>query len=251
MSENGSGLSSAGPVVGDVAGIGQLVNSEVAQKTYAEALSPAMRQVGGLTEDALKTFRLFTAPLKLLAAYHDRFAAFCDRVRAKVPEEQQCDAPPEIARPVMQAFASTSDDSPLMKMFEELMAKAIDKRESQTLSPTFPAIIQSLSPMEALLLADLKKREQVTDDLVDQEKQLIVSRVKANFDFAQFGGQAHHLTISQALKERNLVSLKSTGKVNVAVEYPGLTIPEGLALRRTTIRLTMFGEWFVSACVGG
>jgi hypothetical protein len=76
-----------------------------------------MREFGGLTKDALKTFRLFTAPLQLAAAYQDRFAAFCDRVRAKVPPERQREAPPEIAAPVMRAFATTSDDSPLMSMF--------------------------------------------------------------------------------------------------------------------------------------
>ncbi|MDA0807853.1 MAG: Abi-alpha family protein [Planctomycetota bacterium] len=249
MSDTESPAPKSGPLVGDLAGAGQLVNSEVAKKAYSDALSPAMKELGGLTEDTLKTFRLFTAPLQLLAAYQDRFKAFCERVREKVPDEQQCDAPPEIAKPVMEAFASTSDDSPLMSMFEELMAKAIDKRQSQKLSPEFPAIIQSLSPMEALLLADLKTREQHTDDLRDPAKHLIVSRLKANFDFAQFGGHEHHLTISQRLKERNLVFINDNVQIDSAAEYTELTIPEGFVLRRTTIRLTMFGRWFVTSCV--
>ncbi|MBL9150844.1 MAG: DUF4393 domain-containing protein [Verrucomicrobiales bacterium] len=239
-----------GPLIGDLAGAGQLINSEVAKKAYDDALSPALKELGGLTEDTLKAFRLFTAPLQLLAAYQDRFKAFCERVRERVPEEQQCDAPPEIAKPVMEAFASTSDDSPLMSMFEELMAKAIDKQQSQKLSPEFPAIIKSLSPLEALLLADLKSRDQYTDDLRDPAKNLIVSRLKANFDFAQFGGQGHHLTISQRLKDRNLVSIIESGNIDVGSEYPTLTIPEGLILRRTKIRLSMFGRWFVTSCVG-
>jgi hypothetical protein len=250
MTESESSRTKSDPLVGDLAGAGQLINSEVAKKVYDDALSPAMQQLGGLTEDSLKTFRLFTAPLQLLAAYQDRFKAFCERVRDKVPEKQQCDASPEIARPVMEALASTSDDGPLMRMFEELMAKAIDKRESQKLSPEFPLIIKSLSPMEALLLADLKTREQFTDDLMDPMKKLIVSRLKANFDFAEFGGHEHHLTISQRLKERNLVYINDNGKIENATEYPDLKIPEGLVLRRTTIRLTMFGRWFVTSCVG-
>ena len=250
MTENHSTSTKSGPMVGDLAGAGQLINSEVAKKMYADALSPAMQQVGGLTEDTLKTFRLFTAPLQLLAAYQDRFKAFCERVREKVPEEQQCDAPPEIARPVMEALASTSDDGPLMQMFEELMAKAIDKRQSQKLSPEFPSVIKSLSPLEAVLLAELKVAEQFTDDLRDPTKHLIVSRLKANFDFAKFGGHEHHLTISQRLKERNLVTIIENGKVDQATEYPNLTVPQGLVVRRTTIRLTMYGRWFVTSCVG-
>lgn len=242
--------SKSGPIVGDLAGAGQLINSEVAKTFYSDALSPAMKELGGLTQDTLKTFRLFTAPLQLLATYQDRFRAFCERVREKVPEEQQCDAPPEIAKPVMEAFASTSDDSPLMKMFEELMAKAIDKRQSQRLSPLFPEIIKSLSPLEALLLADLRNREHHTDDLLNSVKRLIVSRLKANFDFKKFGGQDHHLTISQALKDRNLISIIENGKFDVTSEYPDLKIPDGHVVHRTTFRLTMFGRWFVTSCVG-
>lgn len=69
------GDSNSGPTVGDFTGLGKVVNSQVANRAYDDALSPAMRQVGGLSEDLLKTFRLFTAPLQLAAAYHDRFAS--------------------------------------------------------------------------------------------------------------------------------------------------------------------------------
>jgi glutaminase len=110
------------PSIGDLTGAGQVINSEIAKRTYNEALSPAMKELGGLSEDTLKALRLFTAPLQLAAAYQDRFKAFCQRVRDKVPTSQQQEAPPEIVKPVMDAFASTSDDSPLMKMFEELIA---------------------------------------------------------------------------------------------------------------------------------
>ncbi len=240
--------SGKGPLIGDLAGVGQIINSEIAKKSYDDAISPAMREFGGLTKDALKTFRLFTAPLQLAAAYQDRFAAFCDRVRAKVPPERQREAPPEIAAPVMRAFATTSDDSPLMSMFEELMAKAIDVRTADTLSPTFSDIIKGLSPLQAKLIKNLVLQEQFTDTLWDANKQLIHKFIKTNFSIDDFGGSDHHLTIAQDLAEKKLVGiLQSVPNRNEL--YPDLEIPTGLSLNRVTYRLTMFGKWFANACV--
>lgn len=240
---------STGPIIGDLSGAGQIINSEVAKRTYEDALSPTMRELGGLSEDTLKAFRLFTAPIQLIAAYQDRFRAFCDRVRQKVPEEHQREAPAEIGRPVMEAFASTSNDSPLMSMFEELMAKAIDKREADKLSPSFPNIIRSLSPLQAKMIAALKETPQITDDLFKTDENLIVQRISANFHFEDFGDHAHHLTISQDLKEKNIVLINPSVKIDVSKHYPDLVVPQGCKFRRTLIQLTMFGRWFASACV--
>jgi hypothetical protein len=240
---------SKGPIIGDLVGAGQIINSEVAKRTYDDALSPMMRELGGLSEDTFKAFRLFTAPIQLIAAYQDRFRAFCDRVRQKVPEEQQREAPAEIGRPVMEAFASTSDDSPLMPMFEELMAKAIDKREADKLSPSFPSIIRSLSPLQAKLIAALKEKPQITDDLIKIDENVIVQRIYANFQFSDFGDHAHHLTISQDLKEKNIVAINPNVTFDVAKQYPALVVQEGFKVTRTSVQLTMFGRWFASACI--
>ncbi len=241
---------SKGPIVGDLAGVGQVINSEVAKRTYDDALSPAMRELGGVSRDTFKALRLFTAPIQLMAAYQDRFRAFCERVRSKVPEEYQRDAAAEIGRPVMEAFASTSDDSPLMSMFEELMAKAIDKREANKLSPSFPNLIRSLSPFEAKLIASLKKGPQTTDDLLKTDESLIVQRIGANFSFDDFGGEEHHLTIMQDLEEKKIVRTRIDLNVDKSKLYPSLVIPSGCQLRRTIVELSMFGRWFASACTG-
>jgi len=233
-------------LVGDLAGVGEIINSQVAKWAYEDGASSSVKQVGALTADTLKAFRLFTAPLQLLAAYQDRFEKFCDRVRDRVPESEQCEAPAEIARPVMEAFASTSDDSPMMSMFEELMAKAIDKREAKKLSPQFPEIVRSLSPLQALLISGLRNGEQFTDDLREPKKNLIVRRVGANFSFDDFGGPDHHLTLVQDLEKKNLVSILASQEVPQGT-YPGIQIPEGLRLQRMLIRLSMYGKWFANA----
>ncbi len=231
---------------GDLLGAGEIINSQVAKWTYKDGLSASVKQVGHLSTDTLKTFRLFTAPLQLLAAYQDRFENFCDRVRERVPESEQCDAAAEIARPVMEAFASTSDDSPLMSMFEELMTKAIDKREANKLSPEFPEIIKALSPLEAYLISELSKNEQYVDSLVNDKESMIFKFLGANFNLEAFGDANHHLTLTQNLGNKNLTTTLSNREVPNDT-YPDLEIPEGLRLSRMAFRLTMFGKWFADS----
>lgn len=244
------GDSSGGPLVGDLTGVGKVVNSDVAKRTYDDALSPMMREFGELSRDSLKAFRLFTAPIQLVAAYQDRFAAFCERVRNKVPDEHQREAAADVARPVMEAFASTSDDSPLMTMFEELMARAIDERHADKLSPTFAPLIQSLSPLEAKLVSVLSSSDQHSDVLYEKERQLILARLRTNFSVNDFGGDDHHLTMIQNLTEKRLVATLQK-KLKKEDDYPNMEIESGQTLIRFTYRLTMFGKWFANSCVPG
>jgi hypothetical protein len=146
----------------------------------------------------------------------------------------------------MEAFASTSDGSPMMSMFEELMAKAIDKREAGRLSPQFPEIITTLSPLQAVLISRLRQGEQFTDDLWDRKRNLIILRLGANFDFDDFGGQDHHLTLVQNLEHNKLVTILGNQEVPAGL-YPHVQIPEGATLKRMLIRLSMFGKWFAEA----
>lgn len=239
---------SAGAGFGDLTGAGQIINSKVAERAYDDALSPAMKEVGAVSRDLAKTFRLFLAPLQLAAAYQDRFAAFCNRVRAKVPEDRQQEAPPEIVAPVMHAFATTADNSPLMSMFEELMAKAIDRNESEKLSPLFPELIRSLSPLQAKLVKALSQQDHIADVILTVEDRILVGRLKANYSVDDFGGANHHLTLCQDLADKKLVTNVSRN-INVGEHYPNLTIANGTKLIRMVYRLSMFGKWFARACI--
>ena len=241
--EDGSNI----PIFGDLTGAGKVVNSEVARRAYDDALSGPFRELGGLSTDLLKSLRLFTAPFQMVAAYQDRLANFCERVRSKVPEDHQRDAAPEIAAPVMQAIAVTSEQSPLMSMFEELMARTIDAREAGNLSPEFPQIIQSLSPMEAKLIKSITNEKQILDNMLDGGT--IVRNLAINFNVEDFGGFAHHLTLVQALIAKKLVSDDRKRIENLKEQYPDLVVPENLNVQRTTVSLSMFGRWFSSACI--
>jgi hypothetical protein len=157
------------------------------------------------------------------------------------PKRKKKAAEDEEEEEVMEAFASTSDGSPMMSMFEELMAKAIDKREAK-----IPEIVKSLSPLQALLISRLRNGEQFTDDVRESKRNLIVQRVGANFDFNDFGGPDHHLTLVQDLENKKLVTILANQQVP-AGQYSHVQIPEGLKLQRMLIRLSMFGKWFAEA----
>jgi hypothetical protein len=235
--------------ISDLTGIGKVIDSEIAKETYKDAASPAMKEIGGFAQDAVKTFRLFTAPIQLLGAYQDRFAGFCDRVRNKVPEEFQRSATANIAKPVMEAFAFTEDDSPLMSMFEELMSKAIDTREAAKLNPLFPDIIKNLSPLQAKMIKALKVSDQVTDDIIKMDENVIVRRLYANFSFDDYGDHSHHLTLTQDLKNKNIVQINPNFKIEPSNKYSEIELEVGHVVRRTRINLTMFGKWFADSCV--
>ena len=204
--------------ISDLTGVGQIIDSEIAKESYKDAVSPAMKEIGGLAQDAVKTFRLFAAPIQLLGAYQDRFAGFCDRVRNKVPEEFQQPAAANIAKPVMEAFAFTEDESPLMSMFEELMSKAIDAREAPKLNPAFPDLIKNLSPIQAKLIKALKESDQITDDIMNSSENLIVQRLYSNFSFDDYGDHAHHLTLIQDLKNKNIANINANVKIDPNIQ---------------------------------
>ena len=76
-------------------------DSQLANKAYDDLAASPMREGGKALTDLVKAFRLFLAPIQLLAVAQDRLAAFCDRVRAKVPEDRQQEAAPSIALPIL------------------------------------------------------------------------------------------------------------------------------------------------------
>lgn len=248
MSNPDSAEGKNGASISDLSGLGQVVNSELAKKVYEDAGQPVLKEAGGLATDLMKTFRLFTAPIQLASAFQDRFKAFCDRVRAKVPEDEQCEAPPEIARPVMDAFNSTSDNGPLMEMFEELMAKAINKKRTNETSPEFPAIIKNLSPYEAIVLKDLSAQDHIVDFILHSQTVTIHKHLFSSAKLEQYGGLNIHLTVMLRLKEKGLV----TGLENQPIPnglYTHIPPQNGFVVCRTVYRLTMFGKWFADICI--
>jgi hypothetical protein len=148
-------LTGLGKVAESVAKLG---DSKLPNKAYDDLLSAAMKEGGKALVDAVKAFRLFLAPIQLLAAAQDRLAVFCERVRAKVPEDQQQEAAPSIALPVLMDLRFMEDDNPLTELYLNLLARAIDKDRYDEAHPAFVKIIEQLSPDEAMVVYVLRSR---------------------------------------------------------------------------------------------
>lgn len=137
-------------------GVAKLADSEVGIRAYDDLLADAMKEGGQALVDTIKAFRLFTAPIQLLALAQDRVAGFCARVRQRVPEERQIEAPPSVAAPVLMNLRYMEDDNPLTELYLNLLARAIDKERQSEAHPAFVKIIEQMSPDEAILVCILR-----------------------------------------------------------------------------------------------
>jgi hypothetical protein len=136
----------------DITGLGQLASSPAVTKGYDDLLSAPLQESGKVLTDMVKAFRLFTAPLQLLALAQDRLAIFCDSIRKAVPEERQIEAAPSIAIPVLLALRQTEDESPLIDLYLNLLRRAIDRDRVQEAHPAFAKLIEQMSPDEAVFM---------------------------------------------------------------------------------------------------
>jgi hypothetical protein len=130
----------------------EIIKSELVNKAYDDLLADAMKEGGKTLTDLSKMFRLFLTPIQLLAVCQDRLASFCDRVRAKVPEDRQQEAAPSIALPILMDLRFMEDDNCLTELYLNLLARAIDKERSNEAHPAFVKIIEQISPDEALMM---------------------------------------------------------------------------------------------------
>lgn len=136
----------------DLTGLGKALESEVAKRAYSDALEKPLRETSETVTEVLQGLRLFTVPFKLAAIARERILAYVDNVRQSVPPEQQQEAAPEIAGPVLEAIRFVGDDNPLMELYLNLLRRAIDKERANEAHPAFPKIIEQLSPDEAKIL---------------------------------------------------------------------------------------------------
>ncbi|MCI0426837.1 MAG: hypothetical protein L0Z46_02325 [Nitrospiraceae bacterium] len=82
--------------------IDKLIPAKVVEKAYDDLASHPAKEASKIAVDLVKTARLLLAPFQLAAAFQYRFERVIERIRARVPEERQIQAPAEIVGPVIQ-----------------------------------------------------------------------------------------------------------------------------------------------------
>lgn len=223
----------------DLAGIGRILDSKVAQRAYEDVASEPARQVGHLSTDIVKTFRLFTAPIQLLATAQDRFERWLGKLRDSVPEDRQVEAAPEIAGPALMNLRFLSEENQLRYLYLNLLRLAIDRDHRAEAHPGFIKVIEQMSPYDAQFLQQLAKVAPI-DDKVSKDTELpaafVVQRVMGDFNVRTLPEIQASLDLLRGL------SVLDFDCGNVAdFDGPGYKFVD--------VYLTQFGINFVRSCI--
>lgn len=226
----------------------KLLPAKVVEKAYDDIASPPAKELGKAAVDLVKTARLFLAPFQLAAAFQDRFERVVERIRTKVPEEKQKPPPAEVVGPALRQMQYLDEDNPLWLMFEELLTQAIDEDTTAKVHPSFAQLISQLSRDEAVILYRLRSDEFKVVDTLDYDR--------AQNKFSNRKVEQSSLP-TEDLQHPHQMSLyyshlESLSLVQWPVEKQDPIMSGGTQVgirRHSTMRLTEFGQLFVSVCV--
>lgn len=227
----------------------KILSSKTAEKLYDDGVSDTAKEISKIGVDISKTARLLLAPLQLTAAFQDRVEKMIDRIRHKVPEERQIEAPAELVGPTLEKMKYVEEGSLLWEMFEEILTRSIDSEGIQSIHPSFAHIISQISRDEALILYKLTQQDFTVVDTMDLN-------VKENrFENLQIEGSqipTDELYMPEKIQFYHS-HLESLNLVLWPVEKQDPIFDENnkqTGIRRfSKIHLTEFGRLFVSACI--
>ena len=233
----------------DIIGIGEALNSKVAEKAYDDVGSKPAKQLGELAEDVVKTARLVLFPFQIGAAIQDKLDRTSRRVLDKVPPEKRIHPQLQIVGPIYENIKYLEDNTILYEMFEELLARSIDRERIAEAHPSFIHIISQLSHDEAIILLELKKNDfEVVDTLdLDRDNNRWINRkiekTTIPIDKLLFPEKAE--MYYSHLDSLSLVKWPVTKEDPIRDDDNRQT-----GLRRySKMHLTEFGKFFVNACV--
>jgi hypothetical protein len=123
-----------------------------AEQVYQDAARPALRQIGASLEKVTKAARFVLAPLEYLAAQHDRWERYLERISKNVEAGNMIEAHPQIVVPALEGLSFCQEDSLIAEMFVNLLSKAIDRTKIDLAHPAFAKIIQQLRTCEKITM---------------------------------------------------------------------------------------------------
>jgi Abortive infection alpha len=131
---------------------------KVAGDVYADVLHPAAQEVG----TALGTiFKVGLSPFAMLNWGFDKSKAWLTAKVAErletIPEEDRRTPPSHIAVPLLLAIATAPDAEELRGLYAELLMKSMDGRTQSDVHPSYVALLQQMTPQEALVFVSFRK----------------------------------------------------------------------------------------------
>jgi len=230
-------------------GIEKLLPAKVIEKAYDDIAPPPAREISKIAVDLVKTARLLLAPIQVAAAFQDRFERVIERIRSRVPEERQREAPAEIVGPALQQMQYLEENNPLWEMFEELLTRSVDSEAMSKVHPSFAQLISHLSRDEAVILCRLQSREfKVVDKLhLNHMKNRFENRMIETSDIpeAELWQPARIDLYYSHLDSLSLVEWPVESQDPIF----GTDGAQTGVRRHSTMRLTDFGRLFTDACI--
>lgn len=226
----------------------KIIPPEVLKEIYKDVASKPLVEVSNLGTDIIKTARLILFPLQITGGLQDRFEYFIKEKVSKIPEDKINEPPAQILGSSLEKMKYLDENSPLWKMFEELLLRALNKDEVNKAHPSFVHIIGQLSHDEAILLYDLSKREfEIVDTLdLDKEKNKFINRKikKSTIPTEKLFFHENENLYYTHLESLSLVTWP------VIEESPiGSNGIQTGTRRKSKWVLTDFGKLFVDACI--
>jgi hypothetical protein len=132
-----------------------ILNALPLKEIYSDAVAPGAKVAGQIVEDVMKAIQIALAPVQLAGVAQDRFRRFIDKSRARVSPETQILPAPQIIGPILEGIRYEPEDTPIDKLFSQLLSSAMDREKVDSAHPAFVEIIKQISSDEAVLLAAL------------------------------------------------------------------------------------------------
>jgi len=221
------------------------------EEVYKDVAQPALRQLGESLGKVVKATRFILAPLEYLAAQHDRWERYLEKISKNVNEANMIEGHPQIIIPALEGLSYAQEGTIISELFINLLSKAIDKTKQDLAHPAFPKIIQQLSPDEATVLYYLKKqayklREQAD---FDHPKHLFFNNriIFEEFPVSKLMFPNHIWLYMNHLYSLNLAGTWQVGNQETIMD-PKTNDQIGI-YKNSERRLTDFGHLFVKACV--
>jgi len=228
--------------------IAKLVPTE---QVYRDAAQPALKQIGASLEKVTKAARFLLAPLEYLAAQHDRWERYLERISNNVEKDNMIEGHPQIVVPALEGLSFCQEESLIAEMFVNLLSKAIDKTKLDLAHPAFAKIIQQLSSDEAIILYHLNKKPYRVKEQSDfnHSKHLFFNRriISEEFPTASLSFPTNLWMYMDHLHSLNVAGTWQVGNQETIIDET--TKDQTGVYINSDRRLTPFGQLFCMACV--
>jgi hypothetical protein len=130
------------------------LNNLIVPKFIDEAITPVAKEAGDRLSDVVN---LVCTPIIMARKYRDlKLELFFDDLREKlrkIPEDRIVNPPVDVVGPVLENVTKFYyDREDLRKLFAQLIATSMDKKNSSKVHPAFIEVIKQLTPNDAIIL---------------------------------------------------------------------------------------------------